>query len=62
MIIESVGRLYRWVRDKQLVEIQRQVYDPKTNKQWWEYQTLIYTSQAKLAEERKLGEKIDIKT
>ena len=62
MIIESVGRLYRWVRDKQLVEIQRQVYDPKTNKQGWEYQTLIYTSQAKLAEENRLGEKIDVKT
>lgn len=62
MIIESIGRAYRWIRDRQLVEIQRQVMDPETRKSWWEYQTLIYTSQARLVEERKLGEKIDIKT
>ena len=61
MIVESIGRVYRWVRDRQLVEIQREVYDPKTQKTWWEYQTLIYTSQARLVEERRLGEKIDIK-
>ena len=62
MIIESIGRVYRWVRDRQLVEIQREVYDPKTQKTWWEYQTLLYTSQARMAEEKRLGEKIDIKT
>jgi hypothetical protein len=62
MIIESIGRAYRWIRDRQMVEVQRQVYDPETRKSWWEYQTLIYTSQAKLAEERRLGDKIDIKT
>ena len=62
MIVESVGRVWRWVRDRQLVEVQRQMLDPKTNKTWWEYQTLIYTSQARLVEERKLGEKLDIKT
>lgn len=62
MIVESVGRVWRWVRDRQLVEVQRQMLDPKTHKTWWEYHTLIYTSQARLVEERKLGEKLDIKT
>ena len=62
MIIESIGRAYRWIRDRQLVEIQREVYDPKTQKTWWEYQTILYTSQARMAEEKRLGEKIDIKT
>ena len=62
MIIESIGRAYRWIRDRQLVEVQREVYDPKTQKTWWEYHTLIYTSRARMIEEARKGEKLDIKT
>jgi len=59
MIVESIGHLWRWVRDRQTVEIQRQVYDPKTNKTWWEYHTLVYNGHAKVIEAEKLGSKID---
>jgi len=62
MIVQSISHAYRWIRDRQLVEVQREVYDPKTQKTWWEYQTLIYNSHARMVEYRKLGEKLDIKT
>lgn len=62
MIVESIGRLYRWVRDRQLVEVQRQMLDPKTHKTWYEYHTMLYTSQAKVVEHHRLGTQIDVKT
>jgi hypothetical protein len=71
MITESIGkaykwlrgsRAYNWIRDRQLVEIQKQVLDPKTNKQWLEYQTIVYTAQAQVAPaEPQLGTKFDVK-
>lgn len=60
MIVESVGRLYGWVKDKQVIEVQRKMLDPKTHKTWYEYQVLIYTSQAKMVEQSKVGNKVDV--
>jgi hypothetical protein len=59
MIVESVGRLWRWVRDRQVVEVQRQMLDPKTHKTWYEYHTLIYNAQAKVVESEAVGTKFD---
>lgn len=59
MIVESVSRVWRWVRDRQLVEVQRQMLDPRTHKTWYEYHTLIYTSHAKVIEQDKIGSKFD---
>lgn len=59
MITESIGRVYRWVRDRQLVEVQREMLDPKTHKTWYEYHVLVYTHQAKLVDQDRLGGKFD---
>lgn len=60
MIIESVGHVYRWIKDRQAVEVQRKILDPITDQTWYEYQIIVYTNQAKILEQSNVGKKLDV--